>query len=201
VAGTLACVAAVVIRYRRATGIERLQLRVFVVAGGLSIVGLVALALLYYDYARVRSFGPLVFLILPIAAGLAILRYRLYDIDVIINRTLVYGTLTVLGAASYAIWVVALQSLLDPFAQGSDLAVAGATLVVAALFRPAHRRVQRAVDRRFYRQTYDAARSIDAFSTRLRDQVDLDVLTTDIRTVVQETLQPTVVSLWLRPEI
>jgi hypothetical protein len=201
VAGTLACVAAVVIRYRRATGIERLQLRVFVVAGGLSIVGLVALALLYYDYARVRSFGPLVFLILPIAAGLAILRYRLYDIDGIINRTLVYGTLTVLGAASYAIWVVALQSLLDPFAQGSDLAVAGATLVVAALFRPAHRRVQRAVDRRFYRQTYDAARSIDAFSTRLRDQVDLDVLTTDIRTVVQETLQPTVVSLWLRPEI
>lgn len=198
-AGTLACVAAVVVRYRRAAGIERLQLRVFAVAGGLSVVGLIALALLYYDYALVRAYGPLVFLILPIAAGLAILRYRLYDIDVIINRTLVYGTLTMLGAASYAAWVVALQSLLDPFVQGSNLAVAGATLAVAALFRPAHRRVQRAVDRRFYRQTYDAARMIEAFSARLRDRIDLDILDTELRAMVQETMQPSHVSLWLRP--
>jgi hypothetical protein len=200
-AGTLACVAAMVIRHRRASGIERLQLRVFVVASSLSVVGLVALALLYYDYALARVYGPIVFLILPIAAGLAILRYRLYHIDVVINRTLVYGTLTALCAASYAVWVVALQRLLDPFMQGSDLAVAGATLAVATLFRPVHRRVQRAVDRRFYRQTYDAARSIEVFSTRLRDQVDLDTLVTELRTVVQETMQPSHVSLWLRPSI
>jgi hypothetical protein len=197
--GMLASVIAVVIRYRRATGIERLQLRQLVLAGSVFLTVQVFSVPLYYDYALVRLIVPLAFLTLPIAAGLAILRYRLYDIDIVINRALVYGTLTVLGAASYAVWVVALQRLLDPFTQGSDLAVAGATLAVASLFRPAHRRVQRAVDRRFYRQTYDAARSIEAFSARLRDQVDLDILDAELRAVVQETMQPSHVSLWLRP--
>jgi hypothetical protein len=136
--------------------------------------------------------------ILPAAIGAAILRYRLYDLDRIISRALAYGLLTVLLGGGYASVVLGLGQLLG---QDSSLAVAAATLVVAALFQPARRRVQQTVDRRFNRRRYDTARTIQAFSARLREQVDLDTLSADLLAVVDHTMQPTQASLWLRPPI
>jgi hypothetical protein len=134
--------------------------------------------------------------VLPLAIGAAILRYRLYDLDRIISRTLAYGLLTVLLGGGYAGVVLGLGQLLG---RDSSLVVAGATLAVAALFQPARRRIQQLVDRRFNRRRYDAARTIDAFAGRLRQQVDLDGLTAELVAVVDQTMQPTRVSLWLRP--
>jgi hypothetical protein len=134
--------------------------------------------------------------LLPLATGAAILRYRLYDIDRIISRTLAYALLTVLLGLGYAGVVLGLGRLLP---QGSSLVVAAATLTVAAVFQPARRRIQQAVDRRFNRHRYDAARTIDRFSTRLRQQVDLNTLTAELLGVVDQTMQPTQASLWLRP--
>jgi hypothetical protein len=134
--------------------------------------------------------------ILPAAIGAAILRYRLYDLDRIISRALAYGLLTVLLGGGYASVVLGLGQLLG---QDSSLAVAAATLVVAALFQPARRRIQAVVDRRFNRRRYDTARTIQAFSARLREQVDLDTLSVDLLAVVDHTMQPTQASLWLRP--
>jgi hypothetical protein len=136
--------------------------------------------------------------LLTLATGAAIARYRLYDIDRIISRTLAYGLLTVLLGLGYAAVVIGLGRLLP---QDSSLVVAGATLAVAALFQPARRRIQAAVDRRFDRRRYDAARTIQAFSARLRQEVDLDALTGELLAVVQETMQPTSASLWLRPPL
>jgi hypothetical protein len=135
--------------------------------------------------------------LLPLATGAAILRHRLYDLDRIISRTLAYGLLSVLLGLGYASVVLSLGRLLSE--QGSSLAVAAATLVVAALFQPARRRVQQAVDRRFNRRRHDAARTIQAFSGRLREQVDLDTLTAELLAVTDRTVEPTMVSLWLRP--
>ena len=132
---------------------------------------------------------------MPLATGAAILRYRLYDLDRIISRTLAYGLLTLLLGGGYAVAVLGLGQLLG---RGSSLVVAGATLAVAALFQPARRRVQAVVDRRFNRRRHDAARIIEGFGARLRDQVDLDTLTTDLLAVVDQTIQPTQASLWLR---
>ena len=135
--------------------------------------------------------------ILPLALGAAILRHRLYDLDRIISRALAYGLLTVLLGGGYAVVVLGLGQLLG---RESSLAVAGATLAVAALFQPARRRIQEAVDRRFNRRRHDAATTIEAFSARLRDEIDLDTLSAELLAVVDQTVQPTRTSLWLRPE-
>ena len=138
--------------------------------------------------------------VLPNATGIAILRYRLYEIDRIVNRTLVYGALTALLAGLYFGIVIGLQAAFSSLTQGNELAVAGSTLAVAALFRPARRHIQALVDRRFYRSKVDAERTLAAFSARLRQEIDLGSLTGELSAAVQETMQPAYVSLWLRPQ-
>src|SRR5215204_2007272 len=138
---------------------------------------------------------------IPVAVGIAILRYRLYDIDVIINRALVYGPLTAMLVLCYFGAVVFLQAAFRSLTgQESTLAVVASTLVIAALFNPLRRRIQSFIDRRFYRRKYDARKTLEAFSARLRDKTDLQALNGELAKVVKETMQPTHVSLWLRPE-
>jgi hypothetical protein len=191
--------ASLVVRFRRARGIERQQLRwvalATVVVTLLAVVHLVALTLGAYALAPLA--GGLNPPILSVTIGAAILRYRLYDLDRIISRALAYGLLTVLLGGGYAGVVLGLGQLLG---RDSNLVVAGVTLAVAALFQPARRRIQALVDRRFNRRRYDAARTIAVFSARLRQQVDLATLTGELLTVVEQTMQPTRVSLWLRPQ-
>jgi uncharacterized membrane protein YbhN (UPF0104 family) len=137
---------------------------------------------------------------LPVATGIAILRYRLYDIDRLINRTLVYGLLTALLAGVYGGAVLVLGQAFGGVGKDPpSWVVAGATLTVAALFQPARRRIQAVVDRRFNRRKYDAVRTVEAFSVRLRDEVDLDALAAELLTVANQTMQPTTMFLWLRP--
>jgi hypothetical protein len=187
-----------VVRFRRARGVERLQLRwlayAAALAAGLLLVALVAGFIFENDNVVFGSLALGVAL-LPLATGAAILRYRLYDLDRIISRTLAYGLLSVLLGGGYAAVVLGLGQLLG---RQSPLVVAAATLAVSALFGPARRRVQQAVDRRFNRRRYDAAQTIQAFSARLRQQVDLDTLTGELLAVVEQTMQPTRVSLWLQ---
>jgi hypothetical protein len=141
-------------------------------------------------------------LLFPVAIGIAIVRYRLYDIDRIINRTLVYGLLTAILGLGYAGVVLVLGQLFGGIGdRPPSWAVAGATLAVAALVQPARRRIQQAVDRQFNRRRYDAVRTVESFSARLRDQVDLDTLTAELLSVVEQTMQPSAASLWLRPSV
>jgi hypothetical protein len=142
------------------------------------------------------------FVTIPIAVGFAVLKYRLYDIDLIINRTLVYGSLTVTLVALYFGGIVVLQRVFVLLTgQQSTLAVVASTLLIAALFTPLRQRIQSFIDRRFYRSKYDAAKTLEAFSVQLRDETDLDALSDDLVGVVRETMQPAYVSLWLRPAL
>lgn len=196
-------IASLVPRVFTSQGIERQQMKVIaytVVAT--TIVLLVGANLRDIVAVGVRSGIDLVMQVagfaIPVSFGVAIFRYRLYDVDLVINRTLVYGTLTVFLAAAYAGLVIVLQGLMESIGSGSNLAVAASTLAVAALVSPARRRIQSFIDRRFYRRKYDAERTLATFSTRLRDQVDIAAVTADLVRVVQDTMQPRQVSLWLR---
>jgi len=198
--GLLTAAGSLVARFRRARGLERQQLRWLALAAALSAVMLlaaVASAVLGAPLGVVLIAAGISVAVLPLATGAAILRYRLYDLDRIISRTLAYGLLTLLLGGGYAMVVLGLGQLLG---RESSLVVAAATLAVAALFQPARRRIQSTVDRRFNRRRHDAAETITAFSARLRDQVALDTLSSELLAVVDQIMQPTRTSLWLRPQ-
>jgi len=206
----VASAVALVLRFRRSHGFERQQIKWLATAGSLvATLYLLAMASTlttsFMDQSPswvlvLQNVSTLSFGLLPVAIGFAVLRYRLYDIDVVINRALVYGSLSAALAAVYLGLVLLLQLVLSPLTDQSDLAVAGSTLAVAALFRPARGRIQSIVDRRFYRNRYDAARTLDAFAGRLRHELDLETVGTDLRTAVRDTMQPVHVSLWVRSD-
>jgi hypothetical protein len=200
VVGIVGSATSLIVRFRRSRGEQRQQMKWLVLAGAVTTIVL-PIAIALYDVVGstvANSVIMLSILGLPVAAGVAIRRYRLYDIDVVINRTLVYGALTAILALTYVGSVLLLQLAVKPWIEGSNFAIAVSTLAVAALFRPALGRIQAAVDRRFYRRKYDAARTVERFGARLRDEVSLDSLSAELRAVVLETMQPSHLSLWLR---
>jgi hypothetical protein len=205
-------VISLVVRFRRARGDERQQIKWFASAAALTLVWIIVFAFVITELLLSAEGGLpgvifalsslLVIPSIPIATGIAILRYRLYDIDVIINRTLVYGSLTAMLAAVYFGGVTATQAIFRTLTgqeHQPQLAIVTSTLVIAALFNPLRRRIQSFIDRRFYRRKYDAAKTLESFSAKLRDETDLDALSADLVAVVNETMQPAHVSLWLRP--
>jgi hypothetical protein len=195
-AGIAGAIAALVVRFRRSRGIERQQLKWFTYAAALT-----PLPFLAYEFAPgiAGLLRTLILPLVPISVGVAILRYRLYEIDRLLNRTLVYGLLTVVLGLGYAAGSLVFVLVAGTGADPPSWLVAGATLAAAAIFRPARRRIQAAVDRRFNRRRYNTAQTVQAFSTRLRDQVDLDTLSSELLAVVGQTMEPTQASLWLRP--
>ena len=204
--GVVGAVACVVVRYRRSRGVERQQMKWFVYAASLLL--LFPVSVLMSDFVVLPEIVSglvlgLVLVALPTAVGTAILKHRLYDIDVIINRSLVYAPLTATLVLFYLGGVITLQYAFRTLTgQGSQIAIVASTLAIAALFNPLRRRIQGFIDRRFYRHKYDAARTLASFSAKLRDETDLDALNTELVSVVRETMQPAHVSLWLRePEL
>jgi hypothetical protein len=196
----LACLTALLLRFLRSRGVERQQLKWLLFASAVTIA---IFLVVQPNTSQEWTLGVLLALPLfpavPVAAGVAILRYRLYEIDRIINRTLVYGLLTAVLGLGYAVGSLLFVLVAGTGSNPPSWLVAGATLAAAALFRPVRRRIQAAVDRRFNRRRYDAARTVDAFGTRLREQVDLDSLSAELLAVVNHAMEPTSVSLWLRP--
>jgi hypothetical protein len=197
-------VVALVSRARRSTGDRRLQIKWFAYVA--AIMGVAFATSFVFSALRQQTLadvffgvGALALFSVPIASTVAILRYRLYDIDVVINRTLVYGALTAILVAVYIGSVFVFQRVLSPLTPESDLAIAGSTLAVAALFRPARARVQGFIDRRFYRSKYDAQRTLELFTESLRDEIDLDALALELVGVAGRTVRPAHASLWLRP--
>jgi hypothetical protein len=198
---------AVFMRLRRAVGVERQQLKWFAYAVAIYAVGttlyVIALALDAPSWFELAANAILTAAgtTIPISIGIAILRYRLYDIDILINRTLVYGSLSAILVALYFGGIVVLQRVLVLLTgQQSTLAIVASTLLIAALFTPLRRRIQSFIDRRFYRSKYDARKTLEAFSAHLRNETELDALSGDLVGVVRETMQPAHVSLWLRPD-
>jgi hypothetical protein len=202
-------IAALIARYKRASAQDRIRLRWVAMGGAVFLaVYLVTVPLndLFGEHSTageaVTFVSQAAFTALPVSIGYAVLRHRLYDIDLVINRTLVYGALTATLVVAYLGAVLVLQLALRPLTSDSNLAIAGSTLAVAALFRPARARIQAGVDRRFFRRRYDARQTLEQFSVRLRDQLELGALDAELRGVVAETMQPAHVSLWLRaPEV
>ena len=199
-------VVSLIVRTRRSRGLERQQLKWFAFSASFMGVGF-ALSFLFSALDRPAAAdaafiaGAVGLLGIPIASGLAILRYRLYDIDVIINRALVYAVLTAVLVGAYAAGVLVFRTLLNPLTGDNDIAIAASTLAVAALFGPARRRIQGFIDRRFYRSRYDAQQTLEAFATRLRDQIDLDALSGELLRVVSHTVKPRHASVWLTGEV
>ncbi|MDP9245355.1 MAG: hypothetical protein M3O64_01770 [Chloroflexota bacterium] len=191
---------ALAVRFRRSQSVERQQLKWLMYAAGITF-GLMVIGYVF-------SLGPIKILVniltvfglglLPVAIGIAVTRYRLYDIDVLIRRTLIYVALSAMLLAAYVGGVALFQFVLAPVTAGNGVAVAISTLAVVTLFQPLRRRVQRTVDRRFYRSRYDAVRTVDSFAVRLRDEVDLDAVRADLLGSVQQTMAPAHMSLWLR---
>jgi hypothetical protein len=205
----VAAASSVFMRLRRAKGVESQQIKWFAYAAAAAVIGLFLAYVIptmidtppWFDRA---GYAVLIAVIpaIPISIGIAILRYRLYDIDIIINRTLVYGSLTVTLIALYFGGIVLLQRILVTFTgERSTLAVVASTLLIAAMFNPLRRRIQSFIDRRFYRSKYDARKTLETFSAKLRDETDLEALNDDLVGVVREAMQPAHVSLWLPPKI
>jgi hypothetical protein len=195
-----------VLRFRRAEATERRRIKWLAVGAASAVLLVMAMSALELTTETDTGVGEVVtsvlallsLLVIPLSVAIAMLRDRLYDVDVVINRTLVYGALTATLVGTYVGAVLLLQLALQPLTEDSGLAIAGSTLAVAALVRPLRGRIQTAVDRRFYRRKYDAARTLEGFGVRVRDQVELDALGAELRAVVAETMQPAHVSLWLR---
>jgi hypothetical protein len=197
----LGAVLSLFVRFRRARGDVRQQIKWFASAAALTLAWIIVAE--QQSGAIVALSGLLVIPSIPIATGIAILRYRLYDIDVIINRTLVYGSLTATLAAVYFGGVATTQTIFRALTSREEqpqLAIVVSTLVIAALFMPLRRRIQSFIDRRFYRRKYDARKTLEAFSAKLRDETDLEALNDELVAVVRETMHPAHLSLWLRPD-
>jgi len=206
IATVFLALASLVVRYRRAAGVERQQLKWFAVViaigGPATVIALLTSNITTGIGADISTLSFLTAVIglalLPVAVGIAVLRYRLYEIDRLISRTISYGVLTAIVGGLFVGFILVLQALIAPFTGSNELAVAGSTLLVASTFQPLRRRVQRLVDRRFNRTRYDAERTVTAFASRLRDEVDLEQLRAEILATVSATVEPSSVSLWLR---
>jgi hypothetical protein len=212
IVGTFAALAELSGRFRAARGVEREQIKwltipvvalIFAIAATVAVpmglgFGVLTDEMSVVGGPAISSLYSLAFFLLPICMGIAVMRYRLFDIDILINRALVYGATTAAIAVAFFAGIVLLQTILRPLTSGSEIAVAVSTLASVALFQPLRGRVQNAVDRRFYRSRYDAARTLDAFSVRLRDEVDLDAVRGELVAAVRDTVQPAHASVWLR---